>query len=388
MALPEAFKKNAEKKKEEGEVREGESDKKEKQPPFAKKSKGKKGKETKDTEIIEGGKGSEGVTKMNDPRKKGMPSLDDENTDACMKKDKKGGKDCGCKHKNDALTPQEYLAACAGGYQDRDRTYIRARLDANQRVDKTGSGTGKKCGASHIPKQATCSKGAGGGSAPAKKEPRLKDMSGYGQGKINARDKFWKTPGSTQGVGNKLKRGAEFAANAGAAAKLVQGVGQYASGNFGKAIQSTLTAGSLSSMAGASRAGRQGNKALASDFSRQASNLGKVNAGISIARSLKSGQAQYNVKQTFNRGREMGSRWTNRAGSYTTTAKQGWSTKMPMPKKKKDSVWANGFSKTDAETALTANAMNLATDKYKGEKRKKNAQGQPRNMIYSNTFNT
>ena len=392
MALPEAFKKNAEKKKEEGEVREGESDKKEKQPPFAKKSKGKKGKETKDTEIIEGGKGSEGVTKMNDPRKKGMPSLDDENTDACMKKDKKGGKDCGCKHKNDALTPQEYLAACAGGYQDRDRTYIRARLDANQRVDKTGSGTGKKCGASHIPKQATCSKGAGGGSAPAKKEPRLKDFlaggGGHGSAGQKASSKFWNTPGSTKGVGNKLKRGAEAAANAGALAKFAQAGVQVGMGQYGKGVQSVLTAGSLSSMAGASRAGRQGNKALASDFSRQATNLGKVNTGISIARSLKSGQAQYNVKQAFNRSREMGRRANNRAGSYTTTAKSGWSTKMPIPKKKKDSVWANGFSKTDAETALTANAMNLATDKYKGEKRKKNAQGQPRNMIYSNTFNT
>ena len=373
MALPPEFLKNKKSSKEEEVKREGEADEKE----F---KKGKK-KSKKDTEIIKGVEGSEGVTKANDPRKKGAPSLDDENTDACMKKDKKGGKDCGCSHKNDSLTPQEYIAACEEGIQDRSRTYIRARLDA-------GKGTGKKCGASHIPRQATCSKGAGGGSTKAKKEPRLKDMSGYGQGKIKARDKFWKTPGSTKGVGNKLKRAAEFAANAGAGAKLVQGVGQYTMGNFGKAIQSTLTAGSLSSMAGASRAARQGNKALARDFSRQAVNIGKVNTGISIARSLKSGQAQYAAKQVINRGREMGRRANNRAGSYTTTAKSGWSTKMPMPKKKKDSVWANGFSKTDAETALTANAMNLATDKYKGEKRKKNAQGQPKNMIYANTFNT
>ena len=373
MALPPEFLKNKKSSKEEEVKREGEADEKE----F---KKGKK-KSKKDTEIIKGVEGSEGVTKANDPRKKGAPSLDDENTDACMKKDKKGGKDCGCSHKNDSLTPQEYIAACEEGIQDRSRTYIRARLDA-------GKGTGKKCGASHIPRQATCSKGAGGGSTKAKKEPRLKDMSGYGQGKIKARDKFWKTPGSTKGVGNKLKRAAEFAANAGAGAKLVQGVGQYTMGNFGKAIQSTLTAGSLSSMAGASRAARQGNKALARDFSRQAVNIGKVNTGISIARSLKSGQAQYNAKQSYNRAADFGSRMGRRARATTTTAKQGWSTKMPMPKKKKDSVWANGFSKTDAETALTANAMNLATDKYKGEKRKKNAQGQPKNMIYANTFNT
>jgi hypothetical protein len=55
---------------------------------------------------------------------------------------------------------------------------------------------------------------------------------------------------------------------------------------------------------------------------------------------------------------------------------------------KPDSVWANGFGKADAESALSANSMNLATDTYSKEKRKRNAQGQPRNMIYANTFNT
>ena len=57
-------------------------------------------------------------------------------------------------------------------------------------------------------------------------------------------------------------------------------------------------------------------------------------------------------------------------------------------KYKPDSVWADGFSVNDAESALSANAMNLATDKYSNEKRKRNAQGQPRNIIYANTFNT
>lgn len=348
MALPEAFKKNAEKKKEEGEVREGESDKKEKRPPFAKKSKGKKVKETKDTEIIEGGKGSEGVTKMNDPRKKGMPSLDDENTDACMKKDKKGGKDCGCKHKNDALTPQEYLAACEGGYQDRSRTYIRARLDA-------GAGTGKKCGNSHIPKQATCSKGAGG---EKKKES----------------------------LGTKFKRGAEAAATAGAIANMAKSGYQLSKGNIGGATKSFLVAGTLGNTASASRARRAGDLTLAKKHSNRAKTFGNVSAAIGIAGGLYSGQTQYNAKQAYNRAASFGSRMGRRATSYTTTAKEGWSPK--LTKKKKDSVWANGFSKTDAETALTANAMNLATDKYKGEKRKKNAQGQPRNMVYANTFNT
>lgn len=48
-----------------------------------------------------------------------------------------------------ALTPHEYLAACELGIQDRSRTYIRARLDADQRLDlKCGKGSiseGEKC---------------------------------------------------------------------------------------------------------------------------------------------------------------------------------------------------------------------------------------------------
>ncbi len=368
MALPEAFKKNAEKKKEEGEVREGESDKKEKQSPFAKKSKGKKVKETKDTEIIEGGKGSEGVTKMNDPRKKGMPSLDDENTDACMKKDKKGGKDCGCKHKNDALTPQEYLAACAGGYQDRDRTYIRARLDA-------GKGTGKKCGNSHIAKTATCNVNGGGGS-----QPRLKDLQGYGSKKEAARTKFHGTKAPTKGIGNKLKLGAEIAAQAGSFASIVKAGNNFSQGKIGAGAQSFFTASALSSTAAGSKASRMGNKGLASDFNRQAGQFAAAKVGLA---SLQLANKRRQTGQLGNQVRNAKNSVSNTAFSVEQRMKG-----FKKMKKKRDSVWADGFSKTDAETALTANAMNLATDKYKGEKRKKNAQGQPKNMIYANTFNT
>ncbi len=59
---------------------------------------------------------------------------------------------CGKKmDRNDALTPQEYLAACELGIQRRSRAYIRARLDSTARLDK-------KCGASGIPDNAKCTK--------------------------------------------------------------------------------------------------------------------------------------------------------------------------------------------------------------------------------------
>lgn len=55
---------------------------------------------------------------------------------------------------------------------------------------------------------------------------------------------------------------------------------------------------------------------------------------------------------------------------------------------KKKSVWAKGFEMNDAAFVLTEGADKLATEKYAREKRKRNAQGQPHNMIYANTFNT
>ena len=366
MPIPEAFKKNAEKKKEEGEVREGEKDTEEKKPFFAKKGKTKKKKETKDTEIIPGGEGSEGVTKMNDPRKKGAPSLDDENTDACAKKDAKKGKDCGCSHKNDSLTPQEYIAACNLGIQDRSRIYIRARLDA-------GKGTGKACGASHIPKAATCSKGVGGGSTKAKAKPK----SGP------------KTTGINQ----------YFAASAGLTA------GMNAVGAINSARKGNLVAAATqtNNAIGNFRASRSftANKTM-QGFGRQAAH-GALSAGIAAGGTAASLYSRTPAARNAARsaGQAAGRAYGNTVGrgvaasrstAFSMEQRMKGFKKMKRPKgtglATRDSVWADGFSHLDAESALTANSMNLATDKYSKEKRKKNAQGQPRNTIIANTFNT
>jgi len=72
---------------------------------------------------------------------------------------------CGSYKKMDALTPQEYLAACDLGIQRRSRQYIRARLDAAARLDK-------KCGASGIPENAKCTKGQGQGASAQQMQPK------------------------------------------------------------------------------------------------------------------------------------------------------------------------------------------------------------------------
>lgn len=115
--------------------------------------------------------------------------------------------------RNDALTPQEYLAACDLGIQGRSRSYIRARLDAVERLDlKCGKGTisqGEKCGKgaasraqgpSAAVRVGQAAKGAGRGVLEAGKW-----LSGYNIGKTVA-------TGVTGGKNEKASGGTKAAA--------------------------------------------------------------------------------------------------------------------------------------------------------------------------------
>ena len=351
MPLPDAFKKNAKGKEEEEEVREGEADKDKKMPPFAKKGKKKGKKEHKDTEIIKGGDGSEGVTKMNDPRKKGMPSLDDENNDACSKKMDKKGKDCGCTHKNDALTPQEYLDACDLGIQDRSRIYIRARLDAGTFAAGKGSRKGKKCGNSYIPAQSTCNQGR---QDPASVRRGIKTGARVGA-----------TVAGVQGISAGMQiakaggQGLAGQAVAGATAGLLNAAGGAVSGAIiGAGVQGVRK--TARAYGRANENNRAAQRQLATMSQKKGEN--HVQYAARLGNTIENNQTKvWSKNNEFKNQRQFG---------------------------KRDSVWADCFSKYDAESALSANAMNLATDKYSKEKRKKHAQGQPRNFIYANTFNT
>ena len=278
------------------------------------------------------------------PEEEEMREGEADKGDGYKNKMDKEGKACSCKHKNDSLTPQEYIAACEMGIQDRSRVYIRARLDAAERMDKTG--TGKKCGNSYIPAQANCTAGSGG-SAPAKKPSsdksgqRLRDITGYGVGKARAREEFFTNKsGSTKGLGNKLKRGAEFAANVGSAVKLVQAANQFSKGEIGRGAQSFLSASVLSSTAAGSRAQRQGRTALAGDFNRQAGQLLAAKAGVTALQAASKGINPRQVRNSFVRNRAKAS---NAAFSVEQRLKG-------FRKMKRDgSVWADGFSPTNSK---------------------------------------
>lgn len=119
---------------------------------------------------------------------------------------------------NDALSPQEYLAACDLGIQHRSRAYIRSRLDAAERLDL-------KCGAGSISEGEKCTKGtAQKAQAPQGKGGRVRGalenaaiIAGgagtafsYGQVAVNA------LRGNFAGASKALQREGAFASLAGA----------------------------------------------------------------------------------------------------------------------------------------------------------------------------
>jgi len=95
-------------------------------------------------------KGAKHTTPAKDGGMYGKKPMDAEC--GCGRKGKCDG-NCGSMRKrSDSLTPLEYLDACELGIQDRSTTYIRARLDAAERLDL-------KCGKGSISEGEKCTKG-------------------------------------------------------------------------------------------------------------------------------------------------------------------------------------------------------------------------------------
>ena len=159
-------------------------------------------------------------------------------------KDGAGGKPmkdgaCGMtKGRKDALTAQEYLAACDMGIQDRARTYIRARLDTADRLDL-------KCGKGAISQGEKCNKGSASKldpNAAAAKNVANKVKSSGGMLQVS---QYNQKTGSLKPTSNK---GPSVLTQAGQAAKGaglgVLEAGKWLSGyNIGKTLASGITQG-------------------------------------------------------------------------------------------------------------------------------------------------
>lgn len=87
---------------------------------------------------------------------------------ACGKKSKCDGNCSYMRKRGDSLSPLEYLDACELGIQDRSTTYIRARLDASERLDL-------KCGKGAISEGEKCTKGSAQRVKPKNKVKRARN---------------------------------------------------------------------------------------------------------------------------------------------------------------------------------------------------------------------
>ena len=150
----------------------------------------------------------------------------------------------------------------------------------------------KPCGNSHIPQSAKCTKGTGTATKAGTKPSdfSLRQLQGSGPAVQKRRAQFYGAKATTKGIGNKIKRAGEFAANVGSGAAIGVGATQtYAgllTGNLGMAsrgIRNVSLGGAAAQLAGASKASRLGNKGLAKEFSKSAGKLAAFGVGQEAA---------------------------------------------------------------------------------------------------------
>lgn len=241
----------------------------------------------------------------------------------CMGKGRKGKASCdgSCgksmkdgsyAKKMDALSPQEYLAACDLGIQHRSRAYIRSRLDAVERLDL-------KCGAGSISEGEKCTKG------------------------------------TAQKAGSRVRAGLENAAviagTAGTLYNYAQSVAKGMSGDLkgaGRALQAQGAFAALGAAGMAAKGNRTNNKALKQQAKRSLGSgavsalvgsalTGDLNkANLSGAKSAASNAAA-GLRNTFGRAAAAKSNVTYR------TAKSQFERMYNRPGRR-DSVYAAGFS--------------------------------------------
>ena len=266
----------------------------------------------------------------------------------CMGKGRKGKCDGNCGKKMDradALTPQEYLAACDFGIQGRSRSYIRARLDAAERLDL-------KCGNGAISEGEKCTKGTAqkvDPKAAAKKEFKTLMSDPV------AANRFNKTKASTKGIGNKIKATGELAARLGGGAAIGAGLLQTfegaARGNLGEVSRGyrNMTLGAAATqVANASKAGRMGKSELAKEFLKSAGRNAAVGVGQEAAIGAYAGFSRTGGVAGMKRRarRAYQSTRMRTSGMRSTPSGTGWaSSAYDRPLRgRRDSVYAAGFS--------------------------------------------
>ena len=240
----------------------------------------------------------------------------------------KSGKPCSCKAKKDggcggygkrgdALTPHEYLAACDLGIQDRSRPYIRARLDATERLDL-------KCGNGSISEGEKCSKGTAQKAQQAKKGG---------------------------GVRGALENAAILSGTAGTLFSSGQAIGKTMSGDFkgaGRALQRQGAFAALSATGMASKGARTNSKFIKQQAKRSFGS-GAVSAVVGSA--LTGDLNKANLSGAKSAASQVGAKLRNLAGgasaaksNVTFRTKKSQFERMYKSPGRRDSAFAAGFT--------------------------------------------
>lgn len=331
-------------------------------------------KESPEDEIREGSESEEGEYPAKRGRKRSSRGakrtkapMDAEGC-ACGGKGRKGKAscdgDCGMQRGDSALTPQEYLAACDLGIQDRSRPYIRTRLTVMDSLTpttvqlRTDAGS-RKCGNSYIPANKQCRAGAGGGmgrkiatgaaiaggvAAAAYGVSRMRSGGGASSSAIVPyRGGGGRMPSnlSRNGIGNRARRAAYNAGSAvrGAATNLVEGrrSGSFTSaGSIGNRVRRLRNSNIPRSAGMAARRAGQGFQSAANS-ARFATRRGAgFTAGNSLGNTAR--RAVYGGSMAVRRG---AARMSARRPRSVTGG-------LALRRRGDDDVWAVGFEPTYA----------------------------------------
>lgn len=257
------------------------------------------------------------------------------------------GKSCSGAKRGDALTPWEYLDAAELGIQNRSRAYIRARLDAEQRLD-----AGVKCGGGYIAQGKKCKNGASGapvkrnaaGVAASDKHSFKKQQKAWGKraaiaGAIGGgAGQLIQGLASGQGIGKTL---AQTAAGAGVGALVGKAAGH---------VEGTLrAAGNRTARAyGRSRENSRATQAaLAKLAPKQQREYEKAKAGGADRKALMELTMKHAVQAGRSVDRNTTQIWTNENKKWSQVEKE-----RRAKAKRRDSVWASGFTSDSTTWAI------------------------------------
>lgn len=315
-------------------------------PPVKQETEEMEAQEMGETSEEETREGTEDGASMKNSRKRSPKGA--KNTKAPMDADCgicKSGKPCTCKAKKDggcggygkrgdALTPQEYLAACDLGIQDRSRPYIRARLDTTMNLTPSTVRADLKCGKGSISKGEKCSKGAA-----TEAENKVVNQAG-----VRAKDKY-SFKKQQKAWGQYASLGMSVAGGIGGA---ISPGGGGVAGALGRGVIGAAAGAGIGRVLGTAEGTlRAAGNRTARAYGRNRANIKKANTAIAAKNpKWKAEYAAAKAKGASNK--ELTNLSIKQAGEIDKILQRSetqiWTNANGRPAKRRDSIYAAGFT--------------------------------------------